>query len=79
MENNKKGHNTLVVFHYGGHGANHLGVIQAVLNDKEPKKQIYPIERGIRDLSKLPGVYLIALLDCCRSNWDAEIFRKSQN
>ena len=39
MENNKKGHNTLVVFHYGGHGANHLGVIQAVLNDKEPKNR----------------------------------------
>ena len=55
------------MIHYGGHGVVHGGAVQAVLND--PSQPLYALEKSIRMLSKVPGGYIIALLDCCRSHW----------
>ena len=68
-----------MVVHYGGHGVIHKGVTQAFVNDPDPKKSLYAIEQMIRDLSKIKGGYIIALLDCCRHEWDAQRMRGLSN
>ena len=65
LSQNKK---TCFVFYYSGHGGIHSGYTEAVLN-KEPstRNSTFPIEAKLRKLAEVKGLFVIGLLDCCRT------------
>ena len=62
--NNKK---TFIFVYYAGHGTVMDGTTRIVLNINEGKKTPYPIETQLRLLGRVKGVYVMGVLDCCRS------------
>lgn len=65
LANYEAGHRTAVIFMYSGHGiASDLTF--ALMNTIDPKKILFPIEKKIRQISELPGTYVISLFNCCR-------------
>ena len=62
--NNKK---TFIFVYYAGHGTVMDGTTQIVLNINEGKKTPFPLETHLRILGTRKGVYVMGVLDCCRS------------
>ena len=56
-----------IFVYYAGHGTVMDGTTQIVLNINEGKKTPYPIETQLRLLGRVKGVYVMGVLDCCRS------------
>ena len=62
MTNWSKGKKTAIFFAYQGHGSC-LFLTSAILNVNET----FEVEQNLRDISKMPGVFVLAVLDCDRS------------
>ena len=57
---------TFIFLYYAGH-AEMENTLYALLNSDEKTKYRYPLEQEVRNLSKIPGAYVIGLFDCCRA------------
>ena len=73
VTNEDQGKKTAVVFAYNGKGAC-LEMKSDELNDNEPMTsallnfdETFDVEQKLRDLSKMPGVFVLAVLDCDRT------------
>ena len=65
--NNEK---TLIIIYVGGHGVIKLNKTYIMLNTNDNYESYFDIEQKIRDLSQIDQTYLLAILDCCRDNFD---------
>jgi len=56
---------TFVFVYYAGHGImdNYTFI---VLNDVDPRKYRFPLEKFLRTLGTIPGAWVVGLFDCCR-------------
>ena len=52
--------------------------MHAVLNDVTSKK-LFPLEKFIRIIGSTEGAYVVALFDCCRSLFTADMMRGIKN
>ena len=64
--NKKQDLTTLVVFYYAGHGCMYKNQNHIIVLEEDEKKQLFPLEAYMRNMSILKGSYVIAIFDCCR-------------
>ena len=58
---------TLIWVYYSGHGVMQ-NTSYAVCNESVKKtKVVYPLEKQLRVLANLQGIYVVAVFDCCRA------------
>ena len=62
MTNWNNGKKTAIFFAYKGYGSCHF-FTSALLNVNES----FEVEQNLRDLARMPGVFVLAVLDCDRT------------
>ena len=55
-----------MVFYYAGHGVCIKGETNALLPVEDAKKRFFRLDFYLKALAEIDGLYILALLDCCR-------------